>query len=313
MQRYMTFMAEARCKNHIRSHPDVDTWGGFGDWLALDGSGKTEGGTPKELIGTALYAYDSEIMSKVATVLGHQEDAERYTRLHEEIVAAFRHRFVTPEGLIAAGTQTAYVLALQFGLIPEESRSTAARELVRDIVRRDYHLATGFVGTPYLLDVLSQHGHLDIAYRLLEQETFPSWIFPIKNGATTIWERWDGWTPEKGFQDKSMNSFNHYAYGAVGAWMYQVVAGLELDPTQPGYKHIIFQPKPGGTITWAEATLQTPHGEAAIHWELKDGVFHSIVTIPTGSLATFHPPYDQGEAVSLEAGRHKLSWSIPAS
>ncbi len=311
MQRFMGFMADARCKNNIRSHPDVDKWGGFGDWLALDGSGKTEGGTARELIGTALYAYDAELMSKIATVLGHADDAERYARLHAEIVKAFQYRFVTPEGLIAAGTQTAYVLALHFGLIPEENRVTAARELVRDIERRDFHLATGFVGTPYLLEVLSKHGYLDIAYRLLEQETFPSWIFPIKNGATTIWERWDGWTPEKGFQDKGMNSFNHYAYGAVGAWMYQVVAGLVLDPAQPGYEHIIFQPKPGGSITWAEAALETPHGRAAIRWNLTDKAFQATVTVPAGSKATFHPPYSEQKSVSLVAGTHQISWPIP--
>jgi alpha-L-rhamnosidase len=310
MRRYMEFVAANRCKNNIRSHPDVDKWGGFGDWLALDGSGKWEGGTPRDLIGTALYAYDAEIMSRVAAILGHEEAADHYARLHEEIVNAFRHRFVTPDGLMAAGTQTAYVLALRFGLIPEEARPTAARELVRDIERRDFHLATGFVGTPYLLDVLTQNGYLDVAYKLLEQETFPSWLFPVKNGATTIWERWDGWTPEKGFQDKSMNSFNHYAYGAVGGWMYQTVAGLDLDSAQPGYEHIIFRPKPGGSITWAEAKLQTPRGDAGIRWEISDGIFDSTVTIPLGARATFYPPIQSGEPVVLDAGTHSLSWPI---
>lgn len=311
MQRYMTFLADHRCKDFIRSHPDVDKWGGYGDWLALDGSGKTEGGTLKEFIGTALYAYDADLMSQIATILGHPDDARRYAELHQNIVQAFRRRFVTPEGLIAAGTQTAYVLALHFGLIPEENRDMAAQELVRDIKRREVHLATGFVGTPYLLSVLEKHGHLDVAYQLLEQETFPSWLFPIKNGATTIWERWDGWTPDKGFQDVGMNSFNHYAYGAVGAWMYQVVAGLDLDPKAPGYEHIIFQPKPGGTLTWAEARLKTPRGETAIRWDLKDGQFTSSVTVPTGSRATFHPPFGAAEAVALEAGTHQLSWPVP--
>lgn len=312
MQRYMDFMANHRCQGFIRSHPDVDEWGGYGDWLALDGSGKTEGGTLKEFIGTAFYAYDAELMSKIADILGHADDARRYAELHQNIVQAFRRRFVTPEGLIAAGTQTAYVLALHFGLIPEENRALAALELVRDIKRREFHLATGFAGTPYLLSVLEKHGHLDVAYRLLEQETFPSWLFPIKNGATTIWERWDGWTPEKGFQDIGMNSFNHYAYGAVGAWMYQVVAGLELDPQAPGYEHIIFQPKPGGTLTWAEARLKTPRGEAAIRWDLTDGQFKSTVIVPAGSRATFHPPFGATGVVALEAGTHELSWPVDA-
>ena len=202
MRRFMAFLAEHRCLGYIRSHPEVDNWGGFGDWLALDGSGALQGGTPRDLIGTAFYAYDAEIMAQVAEILGHAEEAQCYRVLHEEIVKAFRRRFVTPEGLIAAKTQTAYVLALRFGLVPEENRAVAARELVRDIERREFHLSTGFVGTPYLLEVLSANGYLDVAYKLLEQETFPSWIFPIKNGATTIWERWDGWTPEKGVPDR---------------------------------------------------------------------------------------------------------------
>ncbi len=312
MQRFMAFVAASRCRDYIRSHPDVDPWGGFGDWLALDGSGKTDGGTPRDLIGTAFYAHVSGIMSKIAMILGHRDDADRYARLHAEVVAAFQRRFVTLDGLVAAGTQTAYVLALHFDLIPVGGRATAVRELVRDIERRDFHLATGFVGTPYLLHVLSKHGYLDIAYRLLEQETFPSWIFPIKNGATTIWERWDGWTPEKGFQEKIMNSFNHYAYGAVGAWMYQVVAGLELDPERPGYQHILFQPSPGGTITWAEAALITSYGLASIRWDLVDGLFRSKVTVPSGCQATFQPPYGGEKSLLLESGTHELSWPVPS-
>ena len=235
MQRFMTaFNAiEHRSRNHIRNHPDGN-WHGFGDWLALDGGGKTEGITPYDLIGTAFYAHDAGLMAKIADILGKPDDAKKYRALREEIIAAFRHRFVTPEGLVASGTQTAYILGLHFGLLDESMRKTAETELVRHIKGRNYHLATGFVGTPYILDVLERAGHLDVAYKLLEQETFPSWLFPVKNGATTIWERWDGWTPTKGFQDKGMNSFNHYAYGAVGAWMYPTVAGLELDPKEPG-------------------------------------------------------------------------------
>ena len=180
---------------------------------------------------------------------------------------------MTPAGLITNGTQTAYVLALHFGLIPPEQSARAARELVRLIERNGFHLATGFVGTPYILDVLTQHDYLDIAYKLLEQETFPSWLFPVKNGATTIWERWDGWTPDKGVQCKEMNSFNHYAYGAVGDWMYRVMAGLDLDPNEPGYRHIIFRPRPGGSITWAKARLRLPAGEIAVEWQVRDDSF----------------------------------------
>lgn len=303
MRAYVDYLGRERCLGHIRCHPEADSWGGFGDWLALDGSGRLEGGTPKDLIGTALYANDAALMARIASVLGHADDVAFYAKLHADIVKAFRLRFLTPEGLVAAGTQTAYVLALHFGLVPAHAAAACARELVRLIERNGNHIATGFVGTPYILDVLARHGHLDVAYKLLEQDTFPSWIFPIKNGATTIWERWNGWTPEGGFQDKSMNSFNHYAYGAVGAWMYESVAGLAPDPAQPGYRHIVFRPRPGGGITWAEASLETAHGRVSIRWDRGPEELRVRLTVPSGTRATFHPPEGYaGETLTLDPG-----------
>jgi len=308
MRRYMDFMARERCKGFIRSHPEGDAWGGYGDWLALDGSGVLEGATPKDLIGTAFYAYDAAIMSKTAKVLGFEKESQEYEVLHGKIVEAFRRRFVTPEGLVASGTQTSYVLGLNFGLIPEDARPTAVAELVRNIEKRGCHIGTGFVGTPYILDVLEANGHLDLAYKLLEQETFPSWLFPVKNGATTIWERWDGWTPDKGFQDKGMNSFNHYAYGAVGAWMYRSVAGLDVDPEEPGYRHIIFRPRPGGSIGWAEARLNTPLGEAAIRWDITDEALAVQLTVPAAAHATFLPPAGYvGDELTFGPGDHRIA------
>lgn len=309
MQRYVDFMTRERSKDFIRSHSDVDSWGGFGDWLALDGSGRLEGNTPKDLIGTAFYACDVAIMADVAEVLGHLDDAASYRKLWQSIATAFQKRFITPDGLLAGGTQTAYVLALQFGLVPEKAQASCARELVRLIERNSWHLATGFVGTPYLLDVLEKHGHLNVAYRLLEQETFPSWLFSVRNGATTIWERWNGWTPGGGMQDKSMNSFNHYAYGAVGAWMYETVAGLSLDPGHPGYRHVIFRPRPGGTLTWAEATLETIFGLVGIRWELAGNTLSVKATVPEGTRATLKLPVEWSEAHrELGPGRHVLSF-----
>jgi alpha-L-rhamnosidase len=305
MARYFDYLIAHKVKDGIRGHPDVDKWGGFGDWLALDGPNAWSGATPKDLIGTAFYANDADLMARSAEVLGKSADAKRYRELHGEIVRAFRNRFVTPDGLLSSGTQTSYVLALHFGLLPEAVRATAARELVRNIESRNWHLATGFVGTPYLLHVLEAHGHLDVAYRLLEQETYPSWLFPVKNGATTIWERWDGWTPEKGFQDKGMNSFNHYAYGAVGDWLVSTVAGLEIG--EPGYRKILFKPRPGGTITWAEAKLRTPHGETAIRWELKDGKLALDLAVPEGTEAELSLPEGWvAEKSKLPPGKHHL-------
>jgi alpha-L-rhamnosidase len=306
MVRYFTFLEKKRALRNIRSHPDVDSWGGFGDWLALDGSGKLEGSTPRDLIGTAFYAYDAEILARIAELLRRKEDAQRYRALHAKIVSAFQRRFVTRDGLIVSGTQTAYVLALRFNLLSESLRPTAARHLAKDVESRGFHLATGFVGTPYILDVLEEHGHLTTAYKLLEQENFPSWLWPVKQGATTVWERWDGWTPERGPHPHDMNSFNHYAYGAVGAWMVRSVAGLELDPANPGYRHIIFRPRPGGTITWAEAELQTPQGRTRIRWDQTRAGIKLDLTVPRGARATLQPPAGYGRAKPLAPGRHRI-------
>ena len=312
MERFMEFLERDRCSGRIRGHWSTVEWGGFGDWLALDGSGVSEGATPKDLIGTAFYAYDAAIMADVAALLGCAEDAAKYRQLHTEIAEAFRNRYITPDGLTASGTQTSQVLALHFGLVDGEAKELLARELAHDVETRGFHLATGFVGTPYLLQVLEENGYLDVAYKLLEQETFPSWLYPVKNGATTIWERWDGWTAEKGPQSKGMNSYNHYAYGAVGAWMYRTVAGLELDPAQPGYRHIIFRPRPGGSLTWAEASLDTPHGPAGIRWEREGAALHLDLTVPEGAQATLQPPAGYGgyggygENRPLKPGRHVI-------
>jgi alpha-L-rhamnosidase len=313
MQRYLDFLLQHQSIGLIRSHPDLESWKGYGDWLALDGSSGLEGQTPKDLIGTAYFAHVAELMAKIARVLGLSEDAEKYDALHREIVEAFQNRFIAPGGLLVSGTQTAYVLALNFDLFPESMRAEAAAELVRDIKNRDYHLSTGFVGTPHLLDVLEGAGYLDVAYRLLEQETFPSWLFPVKNGATTVWERWNGWTPEQGFQDASMNSFNHYAYGAVGSWMVRSAAGLDLDPQDPGYRHIIFRPKPGGSLTWAEARLETPFGLASIRWDLAAEKLKIRLEVPGQSGATFFTPsgFQRAEGVAephpLGPGIHEFA------
>jgi alpha-L-rhamnosidase len=308
MVRYMAFLNRHRVLDHIRPHPDLNLWGGFGDWLALDGSGKVDGGTPKDLIGTAFYANNADIMTRTAALLGKTDDAARYHNLHESIVRAFRRRFVTPEGLVVGHTQTSYVLALHFGLLPESARAVAAAELVRNIRVNKMHLATGFVGTPYLLHVLEATGHLDVAYALLEQDSFPSWLFPVKNGATTIWEHWDGWTPEQGFKSPKMNSFNHYAYGAVGDWLVSTVAGLELHPEVPAYRHIVFKPRPGGNLTNASAQLETPQGLCAIRWERQDDQTLELnLVVPPGSQATLDLPSPwQAANRMLESGEHKI-------
>jgi len=215
-------------------------------------------------------------------------------------------------------TQTAYVLALHFDLLPEKLRPLAVAELVADIQRRDMHLSTGFVGAPYLPHVLNHNGRLDIAYALLHQKTWPSWLYSVTQGATTIWERWDGWTEENGFQAPGMNSFNHYAYGSIGAWLYNTVAGIEIDPAQPGYKHSILRPQPGGGLTHACGRLKTLYGELVSRWTLDQGTFEWTVVVPPNTTATVYVPVQKehkimmnGQAVSssvhqVEAGEYQF-------
>jgi alpha-L-rhamnosidase len=283
MARYVAYMVNTS-KDLIRAHPAVDNWGGFGDWLSINAE------TPKDLIGTAFLAYDASLMAQIAAVLGKDEDTARYRRLFEDVRQAFQRRFVTADGLLAGATQTAYVLALHFDLLPEALRPAALENLIRDIEKRDLHLSTGFVGSPYLPHVLSDNDHLDFAYRLLMQQSWPSWLYAVTQGATTIWERWDGWTHDKGFQDPSMNSFNHYAYGAIGAWLYAVTAGLNPDTAAPGYKHIILRPRPGANLTHAQVTYDSLYGRIVSVWSVENGVFDWRVVIPPNTSATLHIP-----------------------
>jgi alpha-L-rhamnosidase len=287
----------------IRSHPDRESWGGFGDWLAHDGGDNWAGRTPKDLIGTAYFAYSTRLLAEIAGVLGHKDDAAQYERLFVRIRRAFQKRFVTRAGFVAGGTQTGYVLALRFDLLPEKARPVAVRELVRDIEKRGNRLATGFVGTAALPYVLSDNGRLDVAYRLLLQRQWPSWLYAVTQGATTIWERWDGWTHDKGFQDVAMNSFNHYAYGAIGEWLYARVAGLEIGA--PGYKQIRIAPQPGGGLRHARARLQTMYGVAESAWRIAGGKFRLAVTIPANTTATVQLPGEK-KVRRIGAGRYQF-------
>ena len=191
---------------------------------------------------------------------------------------------------MSSSSQSSYVLALHFDLLPEDLRPKAAARLAEKVRDFGYHLTTGFVGTPYLCHVLSRFGYTDLAYELLNQESYPSWLYPVKKGATTIWERWDGIKPDGSFQDAGMNSFNHYSYGAIGDWMYRVVAGIDTAADAAGYKHVLIQPRPGGGLTHARAALQSPYGEIVAAWQLTDADFRLQVTVPANTRATVRIP-----------------------
>jgi alpha-L-rhamnosidase len=311
---------QQRYPSLVRSDPDVSDWQGFGDWLATDVPANGDprfGRTPKDLIGTAFFCYSAKLLARIAGVLGNLSDLERYEDLAQRIRSAFRRRFVTADGRLVGETQTAYVLALHFSLLDAAETDAAFSSLVRDIEARGYHLATGFVGTPYLMHVLTHHGRLDLAYRLLLQTTPPSWLYPVTQGATTIWERWDGWTEEKGFQDPAMNSFNHYAYGAVGEWIYGTLAGLELDPdlspSRNAYRYARIRPRPpigeqfpnGAPVRFASVGLDTMHGHYTVTWEITGGVFRLKTRVPPNCRARVILP--NGDSSEVVAGRHEFT------
>ncbi|HEY6329155.1 MAG TPA: glycoside hydrolase family 78 protein [Blastocatellia bacterium] len=275
----------------------------FGDWLAFSSTAADYPGatTGKDLIATAFFAHSTDLLQRIATVLGKQEDAAEFANLLTKIKAAFCREFVTETGRVGENTQTAYVIALDFDLLPESLRPVAARRLSEDVHTRG-HLTTGFVGTPYLCYVLSQRGYLDTAYFLLNHEQYPSWLYEVKQGATTIWERWDGEKPDGSFQDKSMNSFNHYAYGAVGDWMYRVMGGIDIDDAAPGYKHILIQPQPGGGFTSVKVSHESMYGKISSAWSLKDGQFELDVEVPANTRATVRLPKAQLSGVT-ESGK----------
>jgi alpha-L-rhamnosidase len=275
----------------------------FGDWLAFattqsDYPGAT---TDKDFLQTAYFARSTDLLRQTAEVLGKKEDAAEYAELLEHVRAAFQKEFVTPNGRLSSNTQTAYALALAFDLLPESERKQAAERLAAD-VRHFGHLTTGFLGTPVLCKALSDYGYYDEAYILLNRTEHPSWLYPITKDATTIWERWDGLKPDGSFQDVGMNSFNHYAYGAIGEWMYRVIAGIEIDPANPGYKHALIQPHPGGGLTMTKASVHSMYGKIASSWEVRDGTMTMKVEIPANTSATVSLPGARLEDVS-EGGK----------
>jgi alpha-L-rhamnosidase len=268
-----------------RSKPDLlppDKYQCFGDWLNIKAD------TPKDVICTAYFAYSTRLTARAAEALGKTADAAKYNALFGRIKSAFNKAYVTDDGRVLGDTQTTYVLALAFDLLDGARARLAGEHLVDNIARRDWHLSTGFVGTKDLMLVLSKIGRPDVAYRLIHNDTFPSWGFSIRQGATTTWERWDGWTPEKGFQDAGMNSFAHYSFGAVYQWMVENIGGIESDG--PSYRHILVSPQMDGQLTHATTGYDSIRGRIETAWERKGGRFSMQVTIPANTTATISLP-----------------------
>ena len=295
MRKWVTYMEGRAGTNYL--------WQGdshFGDWLAFasNRSDYTGATTEKDLIATAYFAFSSSLLSKVATVLGKKTDAAYFKSLSEKVKRAFNSEFVTPNGRLVSHTQTAYLLALKFDLLPNDLRKHAAHYLAED-VEKFKHLTTGFVGTPLLCSTLSDIGRDDLAFKLLMRKEYPSWLYPVTQGATTIWERWDGQKPDGSFQTTGMNSFNHYAYGAIGEWMYNYILGIQDEVAYPGYKHFLLSPHVGGGLTYAKGHLETMYGPIRSDWKIDKGEFVYTIEIPVNTSAQVVLPHAALQEVSL--------------
>ena len=255
---------------------------GYGDWL------NKGGGAKDEVICTAYYAYLSGLMAEMGQAINRADDAARYRTQREQIKDAFIKAFVAPDGKILESSQTGYALAFTMDLLPEDRKAGAANYFAEEIKKFDMHLATGFIGTPRLLPGLVNAGKRDIAYQLLMTKTYPSWLFPVTLGATTMWERWDGWTPDKGFQDPGMNSFNHYAFGAVGEFLFTDVGGIRNDSV--GFKEITIAPHPGGGLTYANTSYNSIRGKITSNWKIEGKTFTLEVVVPPNVTAKVRVP-----------------------
>jgi alpha-L-rhamnosidase len=295
MERYMAYL--------LRHNPDL-LWtarrgNDYGDWLSVGAD------TPRDVLATAYWAYDAKLMSEMARALGRDDRAEHYERLRTGIVAAFNRAYVRDDACIAGDTQTVYLLALHMDLLPTHLRARAAERLVADIEAHDGHLTTGFIGVGLLCPVLSRMGYSEVAHRLLHEDTFPSWGYSIRHGATTIWERWDGWTEHAGFQTPMMNSFNHYSLGSVGQWLYEHVAGIRA--AGAGYERVLIAPEPG-ELEWARASYQSVRGRIVSSWRRQEGEFALEVEIPANVFATVVMP--DGQTVEVGSGTHAFTAAL---
>jgi alpha-L-rhamnosidase len=276
----------------------------YGDWLHGDtlvaaGWPKKGAEVPKEVFATAMFAHSTDLVARMARVLRKDAEARTYGDLFARIKAAFNSAYVDGEGRIKGDTQAGYALALYLDLLPDSVRPTAFRRMVAGIDAYKGHMSTGFHSTYRMMMELTRAGRTDLAYKLALERTFPSWGYSIDNGATTIWERWDGYVKGRGFQDKGMNSFNHYAIGAVGEWMYRVVLGINADPAQPGWKRVVIRPRPGGGLAWAKGSYHSIRGKIEIAWRQPSADSFSLdVTIPPGVTATVYVPARDAARVS---------------
>ena len=273
----------------MKNHSDDYIWNyklQFGDWVALDAEeGSYFGATPNDLTCTAYFAYSTGLFVKAAAVLGKKDAEAEYRSLYDHIVKKYQQTFFDGDGSLTAQTQTAHIVSLYFSLTPKAYLRRTVDGLKRLLAKENGHLVTGFVGTPYFCHALSENGCVDEAYGLLLKEDFPSWLYQVKQGATTVWEHWDGLKPDGTMWSPDMNSFNHYAYGAIGEWMYRVMAGLETDEREPGFRHAVLYPRIGGNLSFVDAFHRSVYGTVGVKWETSGNEVTLTVRIPANTTA----------------------------
>ena len=302
------FAAMARWVDYLRSTAGADlirNQDTFGDWLNVDD------GTANDLTSTAFFGWSARLLSRMAAATGRTAQASSYGTLADQIAAAFTSRFVAADGTVGSNSQTGYVLALAFGLVPDNRVQSVADKLAAKVASRGGHLSVGFMGVENLLPVLADHGHLDTAYQILRQPDYPGWGYMSSRGATTIWERWDGIRPDGSLQDPGMNSFNHYGLGSVGDWLYRTVGGVA--PAAPGYQKILIAPKPGGGLTTATSDLTTGYGQTRSSWTKNGSTMTLQVIVPPNATATVRVPAGSAAAVSAPAQAVALGYANGAA
>ncbi|MGN0999189.1 MAG: family 78 glycoside hydrolase catalytic domain [Faecousia sp.] len=280
-----------------------------GDWLALDGGDSEDervGATDVYFIANAFYANSTKLTMQAARLLGYDSEAAELEQRYNTILSAFRKEYITGTGRLVSETQTAAILALYFDLCEERHRPRILNNLVENIHRHNDHLTTGFLGTPYLCPVLSENGYHELAGKIVLQEDFPGWLFAVNMGATTVWERWNSMNPDRTISDTGMTSFNHYAYGCIGQWLYSQLCGIRK--AEPAYKKSVIAPKPIAGITWAEASVETPYGLLRCRWKEVNGRYLVDVTVPCNTDAVLTLPWS-GETHTLGSGTYHYEWS----
>ncbi|MBR2808383.1 MAG: family 78 glycoside hydrolase catalytic domain [Oscillospiraceae bacterium] len=283
----------------------------YGDWLGLDSESNAlqderKGATDDYFAANVCYVWSLDIVAKTSGLLGHTQDEQKYRARYEQVMKAFREEYVTITGRLVSETQTALTLALHFGMVEEKHRAAIAERLAANIAAHKTHLTTGFIGTPYACLALSDHGKHDIAGKLLLQEENPGWLYEVKMGATTIWERWNSILPDRSFNPANMNSLNHYAYGSIGTWLYTRLAGLKL--AEAGYKKFIVEPKFIKGITNVNLSFDSVYGQIGIAWRCEKGMITVNVKIPANTTAIVHLP-EKDE--TLELGSGSYTWEYP--